>query len=136
SKTYSEIRCTPASFWHHSATNSRGAHCDHRTESSASMPLYKKCTAPVFLDTILLLSGHLHDGPVPGCSGIAGTTQSVLFDEPLGVIAGNEVADRVTNLVDGLVDPAVHDLLFEGTEEPLDDAVRLGLAGERGAGSH
>ena len=30
------------------------------------------CTAPGFLDTILLLSGGLHDRLVPGCSGIAG----------------------------------------------------------------
>ena len=64
------------------------------------------CTAPGFLDTRLLLSGGLHDRLVPGCSGITGTTQSVLFDEPLGVVAGDEVANGVADLVDGLVDSA------------------------------
>src|SRR4051812_21259096 len=71
------------------------------------------CTAPGFLDTRLLLSGGLHDRLVPGCSGITGTAQSVLFDEPLGVVAGDEVANGVADLVDGLVDSAMHDLLLQ-----------------------
>src|SRR6185437_15863313 len=94
------------------------------------------CTAPGSVDTILLLSGRLHDGLVPSCSGITGTAQSVLFDQPLGVVAGDEVADGVTDLVDSLVDSAMHDLLLEGAEEALDDAVGLGLADEGVAGGH
>ena len=87
-----------------------------------------------FLDTILLLGDRPHDGLVPSCSGITGTAQSVLFDQPLGVVAGDEGADGVTDLVDGLVNSAMDDLLFEGAEETLDDAVGLGLADERVAG--
>ena len=37
---------------------------------------------------------------------------------------------RVPDFVDGLVDAAVHDLLLEGAEEALDDAVGLGLGDE------
>src|SRR4051794_36435116 len=95
-----------------------------------------ECTAPGFLDTILLLSGRPHDGLVASCSGITGTAQSVLFNQPLGVVAGDEVADGVTDLVDSLVDSAMHDLLLEGAKEALDDAVGLGLADERVAGGH
>src|SRR6185312_6929598 len=60
-------------------------------------PHSRRCTAPGFLDTILLLSGRPHDGLVPSCSGITGTAQPVLFDQPLGVVAGDEVADGVTD---------------------------------------
>src|SRR4051794_6846430 len=105
-------------------------------QGDASRPEADACTAPGFLDTRLLLSGDLHDGLAPGCSGIAGTAQSVLFDEPLRVVAGDEVADGGTDPVDGLVDSAMHDLLLEGAEEALDDAIRLGLTDERIAGGH
>src|ERR1700752_1528244 len=94
------------------------------------------CPAPGFLDTRLLLSGGLHDGLVPGGSGVIRTAQAVLLDEPLGVVTGGEVADGATDLVDGLVDSAVHDLLLEGAEETLDDTIRFGLADEGIAGSH
>src|SRR3954447_24394884 len=107
-----------------------------RSASCAAYRLRNACTAPGSLDTRLLLSGGPQNGLGPGCSGIAGTAQSVLFDEPLGIVAGDEVADGVADLVDGLVDSAMHDLLFEGAEEALDDTVRLGLADERIAGGH
>ena len=59
------------------------------------------CTAPGSLDTSLLLSGGRHDGLVPGCSGITGTAQTILFDEPFGVVTGDEVADasRTSSMV-------------------------------------
>jgi hypothetical protein len=60
-----------------------------------------ECTAPGFLDTRLLLSGSPHGGLIPGCSGVIRTAQSVFLDEPLSVVAGDEVADGVTDLVDG-----------------------------------
>src|SRR5207248_6690983 len=82
------------------------------------------------------LSGGPHAGLVPGCSGITVTAQAVLFDEPFGVVTGDEVADGVTDLIDRLVDLAMHDLLLEGAEEALDDTIRLGLADERIAGGH
>src|SRR5215218_8697936 len=49
---------------------------------------------------------------------------AVLLDQPFGVVAGDEDADCVADLVDGLEDASMHDLLFERAEEPLDDAVR------------
>src|SRR4051794_15328054 len=55
---------------------------------------------------------------------------AVLFDQPLGVVAGGEVADGVADLVDGLEDAAVDGLLLQRAEEPLDDAVRLGFTDE------
>jgi hypothetical protein len=39
---------------------------------------------------------------------------AVLFRWPPGVVAGDEVANVLTELVEGLVDPAMHDLLPEG----------------------
>jgi hypothetical protein len=47
----------------------------------------------------------------------------VLLDQPLGVEAGDEVADGLADLVYGLEDAAMDDLLFQRPEQPLDDAV-------------
>ena len=71
----------------------------------------------------MLLSGGPHDGLVPRCPGIVRTAQAVLFDEPPGVVTGDEVADGVTDLVDGLVDSTVDDLLFQRAEKSLADSV-------------
>ena len=59
---------------------------------------------------------------------------AVLLDQPFGVVAGDEVPDGVAEVVDALEDTAVHDLLLEGAEEPLDDAVGLRLTDEGVAG--
>src|SRR5258708_4910337 len=80
------------------------------------------------------LSGGGEHRVVPGGSGVAGAGVAVLLDQPFGVVAGDESADRVAHIIDGLVDAAMHDLFLEGTEEALDDAVRLRLADEGGAG--
>src|SRR5205807_2031312 len=80
--------------------------------------------------------GGPHDSLIPGGSGIARTPQSVLLDQPLGVVAGQEVADGITDLVDGLVDATMHDLLLKRAKEPLDDTIRFRLADERVAGGH
>src|SRR5947207_1778724 len=82
------------------------------------------------------LSGGPHDGLAAGRSGVARAAQAVLLDQPLGVVAGDEVADGVTDLVDGLVDATMHDLLLQRAKEPFDDAIRFGLAHERVAGGH
>ncbi|MCS6930988.1 MAG: hypothetical protein NZM27_02115, partial [Acetobacteraceae bacterium] len=55
---------------------------------------------------------------------------AVLLDQPLGVVAGGEVAHGVAELVDGLEDAAMDDLLLQGPEQSLDDAVRLGFSDE------
>src|SRR5690349_9291281 len=70
-----------------------------RTASQGIATLYR---ARFFGHKIALSSGT-HDRLRPGCSGIARTTQAVLLDQPVGVVAGNEVAAGVTDLVDGLV---------------------------------
>jgi hypothetical protein len=67
---------------------------------------------------------------VPGGAHGVWAAVSVLLDQPLGVVAGDEGADGVSDLVDGLEDASVHHLLFQGAEEALDDAVRLRLADE------
>jgi hypothetical protein len=56
-------------------------------------------------------------------AGVEGAAETVLLDQPLGVVAGDEVADGLADLVDGLEDAAVDDLLFQRPEQPLDDAV-------------
>jgi len=48
---------------------------------------------------------------------------AVLLDQPFGVVAGGEGADGVSDVVDGLEDTSVHDLLLEGSEQALDDAI-------------
>src|SRR3954468_22245979 len=61
---------------------------------------------------------------------------AVLLDQPFGVVAADEGADGITDLVDGPEDAAMHDLLLQRAEEALDDAVRLGLADEGEARRH
>src|SRR5215217_5248713 len=61
---------------------------------------------------------------------------AVLLDQPFGVVAAGEGADGIPDLVDGLEDASVHDLLLQRAEEALDDAVRLGLADEGVARRH
>ena len=55
---------------------------------------------------------------------------AVLLDQPIGVVAGGQVADGVADLVDGLEGAAMDGLLLQRPEEPLDDAVRLRLGRE------
>src|SRR4029453_7357555 len=61
---------------------------------------------------------------------------AVLLDQPFGVVAGDEGADGIADLVDGPEDAAMHDLLLQRAEEALYDAVRLGLADEGVARRH
>jgi hypothetical protein len=46
-------------------------------------------------------------------AGVEGAAETVLLDEPLGVVAGGEVADGLADFVDGLEDAAMDDLLFQ-----------------------
>jgi hypothetical protein len=46
---------------------------------------------------------------------------AVLLDQPFGVVAGDEGADGVADLVDGLEDASVDGLLLQGAEEALDE---------------
>src|SRR5215217_785900 len=55
---------------------------------------------------------------------------AVLLDQPFGVVACDEGADGVADLVDGLEDASVDGLLLQRAEEALDDAIRFRLSGE------
>src|SRR5215213_9015701 len=61
---------------------------------------------------------------------------AVLLDQPFGVVACDEGADGVADLVDGLEDASVDGLLLQRAEEALDDAIRLGLSDEGVARRH
>src|SRR5215212_667191 len=61
---------------------------------------------------------------------------AVLLDQPFGVVAADEGADGIPDLVAGPEDAAMHELLLQRAEEALDDAVRLGLADEGAARRH
>ena len=71
------------------------------------------------------------DGRVePGGADVEWAAVAVLPDQPRGVVAGGKGADGVAELVDGLADAAIDDLLLQGAEEPLDHAVGLGFSDE------
>src|SRR6476469_9188967 len=100
-------------------------------KQSCTAPPTSKCTAPGSLDTRLSLSGGAEHRLVPGGSGVVGAGVAVLFNQPFGVVSGDESADGIAHIIDGLVDARVHDLFLEGTEEAFDDPVRLRIADER-----
>ena len=53
-----------------------------------------------------------------------------LFDDPLGIVEFDEVADGVPQLRDVAVDATMDDLFLQRAIEPLGDAVGLGLGDE------
>jgi hypothetical protein len=69
-------------------------------------------------------------GVEPGGARVERAAMAVLLDQPFGVVALDERADGVADLVDGLEDAAVDGLFFQRSEQPLDDAVRLGFGHE------
>ena len=60
---------------------------------------------------------------MPSGASVVRASVAVLLDQPFGVVAGGEGADGVSDVVDGLEDTSVHDLLLEGSEQALDDAI-------------
>src|SRR5215210_745561 len=73
---------------------------------------------------------------VPGGTHRVWAAMAVLLDQPFGVVAADEGADGIPDLVDGPENAAMHDLLLQRAEEALYDAVRLGLADEGVARRH
>jgi hypothetical protein len=67
---------------------------------------------------------------MPSGASVVRASVAVLLDQPFGVVAGGEGADGVSDVVDGLEDTSVHDLLLEGSEQALDDAIGLRLSDE------
>src|ERR1035437_4642115 len=82
------------------------------------------------------LSGLLHSGFLPGDTCVVRTAQSIFLDEPFGIVTLEEDPHGGANVVDGLVDTAIDDLLLEGAEEAFGHAIGLGLADEGKARGH
>src|SRR5215211_1848997 len=61
---------------------------------------------------------------------------AVLLDQPFGVVANDEGADGVADLVDGLEDACMHDLLLQRSEQALDHSIRFRLPDEGVAWRH
>jgi hypothetical protein len=89
----------------------------------------ERCAARGFLDTRLHHAARLRLVARPAPRASRGE-EGVVLDQPRGVVAGDELADRMGDLVDGLEDATVDDLLFRRPEQPLDGAVGFGLGDE------
>src|SRR3954464_8535506 len=64
----------------------------------------------------------------PFAPGLSRAAVGILLQQPVLVIARDEGPDRGANLLGIAEDPAPHDLLLEGADEPLRHTVGLGLA--------
>ena len=69
---------------------------------------------------------------MPRLTSLSGAQVAVLFDDPLGIVEFDEVADGVPQLRDVAVDATMDDLFLQRAIEPLGDAVGLGLGDECG----
>ena len=67
---------------------------------------------------------------MPRLTSLSGAQVAVLFDDPLGIVEFDEVADGVPQLRDVAVDATMDDLFLQRAIEPLGDAVGLGLGDE------
>src|SRR5665647_2911995 len=111
----------------------RSASSASHAPNNASCP----CTGRGYLDTKLFLRGDpLSLSSVPRFSGRCGAEVAVLLGQPLAVVELDEGLDGGAQLGHCAVDAAVDDLLFEGPEEALRDAVGLGLLDEGVARFH
>ena len=72
---------------------------------------------------------------MPRLTSLSGAQVAVLFDDPLGIVEFDEVADGVPQLRDVAVDATMDDLFLQRAIEPLGDAVGLGL-GDEGVGEN
>src|SRR3954465_9680045 len=63
----------------------------------------------------------------PFAPGLSGAAVGILLQQPVLVIARDEGPDRGANLLGIAEDPAPHDLLLEGADEPLRHTVGLGM---------
>src|SRR3712207_6062952 len=66
----------------------------------------------------------------PCGAGVERAAMAVLLDQPFGVVANEEGADGVADLVDGLEDASMHDLLLQRSEQAPDHSIRFRLSDE------
>jgi len=88
-----------------------------------------------FLGHMVTLCRHRHGSKFVLATQGVWAEVAGLLDQPLGVVAGDEVADRLAHVLDGLKDVSMDNLLLLGAEEPLDDAVRSGWPTKRNSAS-
>src|SRR3982750_3154546 len=99
------------------------------------LPSAFRCTARGFLDKILLCGcPYWGVGGEPFAPGLRRAAVGILLQQPVLVIARDEGPDRGANLLGVAENPAPHDLLLEGPDEPLRHTIGLGLADEGNAG--
>ena len=67
---------------------------------------------------------------MPRLTSLSGAQVAVFFDDPLGIVEFDEVADGIPQLRDVAVDATMDDLFLQRAIEPLGDAVGLGLGDE------
>ena len=60
---------------------------------------------------------------MPRLTSLSGAQVAVLFDDPLGIVEFDEVADGIPQLRDVAVDATMDDLFLQRAIEPLGDAV-------------
>jgi hypothetical protein len=72
----------------------------------------------------------------PRPPGLGWASVAVLFQQPVLIVAFEVCPDRGADRLDVLVDAPEDDLLLQRSDEPLGDAVGLGLADEGEAGRH
>ena len=70
---------------------------------------------------------------MPRLTSLSGAQVAVFFDDPLGIVEFDEVADGIPQFRDVAVDATMDDLFLQRAIEPLGDAVGLGL-GDEGVG--
>jgi transposase len=78
-------------------------------QQAALMMLYRTR----FFGHAVALCGAPEVGVEMRRTGVERAAETVLLDQPFGVVAGEEVADGLAELVDGLEDAAMDDLLVE-----------------------
>src|SRR4051794_26215571 len=80
----------------------------------------------------MLLCGRPYWGECgePFAPGLRRAAISILLQQPVLVVARDEGPDRGANLLGIAENPAPHDLLLEGADEPLRHTIGLGLADE------
>src|SRR3982750_73274 len=112
----------------------RRAHTQTGCEGRRVSSVYR----PGFSGHKMLLRGRPDWGACgePFAPGLSRAAVGILLQQPVLVVARDEGPDRNANLLGIAENPAPHDLLLEGADEPLRHTLGLGLADEGKARRH